>query len=286
MHFIIQENIFREQHYDLLITTLDRLNLPYTIVRVFPFIDKVVDIKNIPEDNNFNVEELPDLETVVDKTNKVDTSVCTNNIFIFGSVKLARIMSDKGYYPGSLYNDNHDYLVYSEYYKDNLLNYDSKIIDITDKLEWLPNEEKFFRPCKDTKVFTGKVFTQIEWEEFTESSLHNDHDRIMEAKIQCSTIKNIQKEIRYWIVDGEVVTNSLYKLGSMVQYDEFHDEDALQFVKDMISIYKPATSFVIDICQVDNKWKIVEINCINCAGFYKSNIGKLLEKVYIKYNLN
>ncbi len=68
MHFIIQENIFREQHYDLLITTLDRLNLPYTIVRVFPFIDKVVDIKNIPEDNNFNVEELPDLETVVDKT--------------------------------------------------------------------------------------------------------------------------------------------------------------------------------------------------------------------------
>lgn len=274
MHFIVQENIFREQHYDLLITTLTRLNLTYTIVRAFPFVDKVVDIKNIPEDNNFNVDELPDL------------NIDNKNVFIFGSVKLARIMSNKGYYPGSLYNDNHDYLVYSQYYKDNLLNYDSKIIDITDKLEWLPDEEKFFRPCKDTKVFTGKVFTQIEWEDFAESALHNDRDRIMEAKIQCSTIKNIQKEIRYWIVDGEVVTSSLYKLGTMVQYVEFHDEDALQFVKDMITIYQPATSFVIDICQVDNKWKIVEINCINCAGFYKANIGKLLEKIYLKYNVN
>ena len=109
---------------------------------------------------------------------------------------------------------------------------------------------------------------------------------IMEAKIQCSTIKNIQKEIRYWIVDGEIITNSLYKLGSSVIYDEYNDEDALQFVKDMISIYKPATSFVIDICQVDNKWKIVEINCINCAGFYKANIGKLLDRIYLSYNLN
>lgn len=274
MHFIVQENIFRDQHYNLLITTLSRLDLQYTIVRVFPFVDKVVDIKNIPEDNNFNVDELPDLN--IDFT----------NVFIFGSVKLSRIMSDKGYYPGSLYNDNHDYVVYSQYYKDNLLNYDSEIIDITDKLEWLPNEEKFFRPCKDTKVFTGKVFTKIEWEDFAEDALHNNYDRIIDTKIQCSTIKDIQKEVRYWVVDGEVVTNSLYKLGPNVIYDEYNDEDALQFAKDMIEIYKPATSFVIDICQSDNNWKIVEINCINCAGFYKANIAKLLEKIYFKYNLN
>lgn len=275
MHFIIQENIFKEYHYDRLISTLDKYELPYTIVRAFPFVDKIVAVKDIPDDNNFNIEDLPELE------------LYTNNVFVFGSVKLARIASKKGYYPGSLYNDNHDYLIYSEYYKDNLLNYDSKIINITDKIEWLPNQDKFFRPCKDTKVFTGKVYSESEWNDFVEFSLNNDygHNLIMDAKIQCSTVKNIQKEIRYWIVNGKVVTNSLYKLGNSVAYDEFYDEDALQFVKDMIDIYKPASSFVIDICLVNDVWKIVEINCINCAGFYKSNIEKLVEEIFITYNI-
>jgi len=49
---------------------LQRLGLSYNTVRVFPFVDKIVDIKDIP-DGPFNVDDLPDLVT-------------GDNVFCFG----------------------------------------------------------------------------------------------------------------------------------------------------------------------------------------------------------
>jgi hypothetical protein len=56
MHYIIQENVFREQHYDMLEKAIDKLGLKHTTVRVFPFVDKIVRLQDIP-DGSFNVDE-------------------------------------------------------------------------------------------------------------------------------------------------------------------------------------------------------------------------------------
>jgi hypothetical protein len=59
MHYIIQENVFREQHYNIIEESIKRLGFPYTKVRLFPApFDKIVDLSIIPEDNNFNVDDL------------------------------------------------------------------------------------------------------------------------------------------------------------------------------------------------------------------------------------
>jgi hypothetical protein len=47
MHYIIQENVFREQHYDMLREAIERLGLSYTIVRIFPFVEKIVNLEDI-----------------------------------------------------------------------------------------------------------------------------------------------------------------------------------------------------------------------------------------------
>ena len=59
-------------------------------------------------------------------------------------------------------------------------------------------------------------------------------------------------------------------------HDHIIDDGAIEFCKNMISIYQLADAFVMDICLVDNKWKIIECGCVNCAGFYKSDIQKLI----------
>jgi hypothetical protein len=46
------------------------------------------------------------------------------DIFVFGSVKLAHIGARKGWNPGSMFNENHDFEVYSKHYKGHLLNED------------------------------------------------------------------------------------------------------------------------------------------------------------------
>ena len=177
MHYIIQENIFKENNYNIIIETLDKLNLSYQIVRIFPFIDKMVDINDIPEDNDFNVDELPELEL-------------NNNqkIFVFGSVKMARVSAKKNWYPGSFMNENHDFEVYSKYYRDNLLNYDSEILKVSDRINW-DIELKFIRPTKDSKAFTGKVFSKDEWDLFLENNLEN--------------VKIVYQELvdRYWEIE-------------------------------------------------------------------------------------
>lgn len=272
MHYIIQENIFKESHYNLLIDTMEKLKLPYQVVRVFPFINKIVDLKDIPEDNNFNLDELPEIEP---NTNE--------KIFAFGAVKMARNCAQKNWTPGSLLNANHDFEVYSKYYKENLLNYDSEITTVGSNFDW-NTTHKFIRPTKDTKVFTGRVFNQEDWRQFL-YNIENERSILNEnTTIQVSSVKTIYQEIRFWVVGGKVVTGSRYKIGYRTEYSEHFDPEALEYAQKMVDIYQLADAFVIDICLTDDGWKIVECNCINCSGFYLCNIPKMIMELEYYFN--
>lgn len=265
MHYIIQENVFREQHYDLLQKSIERLGLSYTTVRIFPFVDKVVNIKDIT-DCSYNVDDLPEFMPPVGK------------VFCFGAIKLARIAVKRGWNPGSMMNQNHDFEVYKEHYKDNLLNYDSHIIKFAEDFNWKSGEVKFIRPTQDTKTFTGKVFHEVEWKDFVYYNQNNGHTTLLnnDTPIQVSTVKQIQKEIRFWVVGGKVITGSQYRIGNQTLYDEYYEESALTFAQSMVDKFQLAEAFVIDVCLVNDEWKVVECGCINCAGFYKSDLQKMI----------
>lgn len=269
MHYIIQENVFKEHHYDLLYQALDRLGLPYTTVRVFPFVDKIVDLKIVESLETFNVDDLPEFDPQ------------TSNVFVFGALKLARIAAERGWKPGSMMNENHDYEVYSKHYKDNLLNYDSVIAKLGDQFMWGLDQERFIRPTQDTKSFTGKVFNRREWREMVEYNLHNFRSEQFNENtpIQISKPKKIYKEIRFWVVNGRIITGSQYQLNGNFLLDDQIEPEAIEFAQSMVDIYQLAEAFVIDVCLTDNGWKIVECGCINCAGFYKSDLQKMVMTV-------
>ena len=258
MYYIIQENTFREENYDILVDTLERYNLPYEVVKVRPFL----------EDFEF-------------ETNRKD-------VFCFGSVKMSRLATKYGWHPGSLLNENHDYRIYSKYYKENLLNYDSIIQKFGDGI----NLDIFFaRPVLDNKTFTGKVYTKEQWIEFKENFIKSGQESSLtnDTEIQVSSVKTVTKEFRFWIIDGKVITGSLYRNGYWVNYSDIVDDGALEFCKEMVKIYQLADAFVMDICEViineEIKYKIVELGCINSAGFYKANMPKLIEAIEIKWSL-
>ncbi|MCK9446400.1 ATP-grasp domain-containing protein [bacterium] len=253
MHYIVQENVFKEENYNNLIKALDRFNLSYEIVKVLPFIETI----------DFKYKGL--------------------DVFPFGSLKMARISQNLGWYPGSQMNENHDYLVYKDYYKEELLNYDSKIYKFGD--DFFSKELFFARPTKDTKVFTGRVFDMKEWREFRENALKDRDSNIFNknTEIQISSVKNIQQEIRCWIVKGNIITTSQYKLGGRYCLSDIIDKSALDYCKRMVDIFQLNEAFVMDICLVDNKYKIVECGCINCAGFYKADLQKLLMSIELTF---
>lgn len=177
-------------------------------------------------------------------------------------------------------NENHDYEIYSkEYGLNNMLNGDGIVINFTDKIPF--DDFMFFaRPTLDTKSFSGQVFTQESWREYVETCRKNDAVNLIqeETKILVSPLKNIQQEVRCWVVGGKVITASRYKLGNYVTYENYDNESFyVDFAQKMVDKYQPADCFVLDVCLADDELKIVEVNCINCAGFYDLNLYKLIE---------
>ncbi len=255
MYYIVQENTFREENYNLLIQSLEKLGLEYEIVKVLPFID-----------------------TVDFKTNRKD-------VFVFGALKLAKISKQEEWTPGSLMTLNHDYMIYKDFYREHLLNYDSKIHKFGFSFDW-DSQYKFIRPTEDTKVFNGKVYDEIEWKEFVQYSMTNGHSTVLneDTYIQVSTPKEIHKEIRFWVVNGKIITGSQYRLRNMAVADSNIDIAAIEFAQKMVDIYQLADAFVIDVCLSNNEWKIVECGCINCAGFYHADLMKVLIALENFYN--
>ena len=255
MHYVIQMNVFRDHNYNIIFEALERLGLSYEEVDFYG---------------------CGDIHFETDR----------KDVFAFGSIKLANIATKQGWNPGSFYGGNHDFSIYSEYYKDNLLNYDCHIQKLGEEITWLPNEMKFIRPCMDSKIVTGAVFTKIKWDDKLEELNANPFftkDRLDDL-IQIGPVKTIYKEARIWIVDGKVVTSSYYRYGANVEWLENVEPEGLEFAQTMVDLYQVAEAFVIDICLTPDGWKIVEINCINCSGFYKGDMQKVLIALENKYN--
>lgn len=211
---------------------------------------------------------------------------------------MARLANlNKDWIPGSFYGGNHDFEIYSKYYGDNLLNANSKIQKYDEPIEFseeiligsgrgFKDSVKFIRPTKDSKLFTGGIFTKIKWEDKVVSlKAYLDQSHINDPSvIQVTDIKVIYKEARVWVVDGKVITSSYYKYSNFVPYQEDVEPEGLVFAQSMVDLYQVADAFVIDICLTPDGWKIVEINCINCSGFYKGDLQKVVIALENKYN--
>ena len=250
MYYIIQENLFKEYHFDTLVEYLKRYKLDYEVVKYIPF----------AEDIQFSTDR--------------------KDVWCFGSVSMAKSAHKYNWNPGCMYNENHDMEIQLPYYGEEMLNGDGWIIKATDPLpEELPYAF-FARPTKDTKSFSGQCFTKDSWREYVDTLIESKvaHSLNAETKVLVAPLKTTQQEIRCWIVNGKPVTISQYKIGARVNYLNMdNNEEAVIYSTKMTKKFAPAKAFVMDICLYNDEYKIVEINCINCSGFYDGNMSKLIQ---------
>ena len=132
-------------------------------------------------------------------------------------------------------------------------------------------------PILDNKTFNGRLFTRAEFFKFQQDSI-NEKSGIPKPSTQIliSPPKNIGQEHRHYIVDGEIVTSSRYKLAGQPNFSEGCDEAVLAVVKSAINIWTPSRAFVLDTYIAGDEIGVVEIGCICHAGFYEANIMKLV----------
>ncbi len=174
MFFLVQANVYLDPDHYKIFCALEELNIDYDVI-------------NIPL-----------------AAEKIDFETDRKDVFVYGSVTIARLArQNSDWFPGSFYGGNHLYEVYSGYYGKNLLNHEVSVHTISENLGWKKDEMKFIKPYHEAKIFTGKVFTEIEWKDFVFEALENQSNRITkESLIQVSEATRTIKEARLWIVGG------------------------------------------------------------------------------------
>lgn len=251
MQWILQQFEDTEKLAD----ALDQLGIPYSWHKVVPFVGELV-----PE------PEVPDSLSVV----------------MFGSYTLWRYAAARNLHPGVFRIAP---FVHEKPWQPFMLNGpDAKFLLISEIEAKLPDDGRhwFIRPVADSKEQAGNVKVASEIRETARKVMALDADEIPNGSLRPDTLMmltppaRIHQEWRIWIVNGAVITYSLYKEGTRVTYRHEIDNDALEFAQTLAAlneVYAPA--YVMDICRTDEGLRLVETNCINAAGFYAADLGKL-----------
>ncbi|MBX7226464.1 MAG: ATP-grasp domain-containing protein [Chitinophagales bacterium] len=258
MYFLVQSNIYSDPDHHRIFAALDELNIDYETIELLST-DESVSVQQDRQD-----------------------------VFVYGSVKLARLAKQNtNWYPGSFYGGNHLFEVYAKHYTNHLLNYSTEIFKFGDKLKWEMGETKFIKPYEMAKLFTGKVFYESEWNDFVEENTLHPRTPLLtpSSLMQASVPQHIIKEARLWIVGKQVVQSVYYRFHGDIVYESDVSIDGIEFAKEMIALFNVAEAFVMDICLTYDGWKIVEINCINSAGFFpKVDVKTLIKTLNIYFS--
>lgn len=248
-HWVLQSGFEAETGWTSMLDALDRFSISYSVHRVVPFVGDL-----IPE---------PVLES--------DDAIC------MGSYAMRHYAKRRGWNPGVFDLEPHDFEKQRAHWGDWMLNADSEIAAFGDvRFEG----ERFIRPIDDTKAFAGGLF---EWSEFADwqagvvKSAEDIGGSLTSATlVQVSAPKAILQEVRCWVVEGKVVTASVYRRGSRVLYSDEVEQRFVEFAQRLAGDWSPEKAFCLDVCDTADGLRVVEINTINSAGFYAADMQKLV----------
>lgn len=199
---------------------------------------------------------------------------CGNNLLPYGSVNLVRIAQEKGW--KHLYFDEDKFKV-SEWIKqrgEQMLNHDSRVGRLCDVITELPNGTSWFgRPLRDMKDFAGFKGTAAELRRWADNLSVGDCSFDNTIEVAIASVKNIQMEWRYFIVDRKIITGSTYRFKGGIMRIREGSPDVLREAQELAYGWLPHETCVMDLALCDDKVKIVEFNGINASGFYDHDIN-------------
>lgn len=246
MRWIVQQNLAIENQRFALMEALDRLGADWTAVTLKPGL--VLD-PAIPEN---------------------DAPIITN-----GSVALTRLAYTQGWTPGGFWSDDFNYAFWgvpTHPWHSLLLNRDGQKGTLGDIK--IPEKGAFGRPLSDTKAFNGQIHTPKTLEALQEAARAGKLDPL--TPVLSCPIRTIGQEHRHYIVDGNIITSSRYKLSGQPNFRRGADEAVLDVVRHAVSQWQPARAFVLDTFIAGDDIGIVETGCIGNAGLYEADLLALV----------
>jgi hypothetical protein len=249
--FVIQNNLIAENDLKQVQNACKNNGIDFEEVTVIPF-----------------VEELPKF--------KVDPE----NIYYGSTTFISNLY--KQLKPKGVFFDPDKFLI-SNYIKQwgiHMLNSGAEITTLHEfvKQQHDNDDDFFIRPNADNKAFDGQVLKFDAIKKWRENIVQFDNlDPLIDMEIVVGEPYNLKKEWRNFIVNGEIVSSSLYRENFKLKKSATDiPESMLNFVNERIKEYQPASAFAMDVALCGDEHFIIECGCINSVGFYHGNIEKIV----------
>ena len=248
MLWAIQTNIIHQPDRDNIFKALTELGYPYQGFTAIPFSDSLPSVKG------------------------------KNAVFCGSTNVINGIYKSGKWNPGTFFNENFDYRVWSDKYK--ILNSNHQLIklqEIEEKHFYGTEKHAFIRPVLDLKEFPGDV---IEWKKFEswKKSLVN-LDLLLDCVCVVTEPFGISKEWRTFIVNGNVVGASQYREYLRLSPAPGAPPDVIKFAESQAAIYSPHVVFVMDVGKSADELYVIEVGCFNSAGSYKCDLVPICKAV-------
>jgi hypothetical protein len=206
-------------------------------------------------------------------------------VIFYGATNfISNIHKSRKWVPGTFFNpDKFTMRSYVENYKEHMFNYPCEFTTIGEfSASNQPYDKLFFiRPVKDLKEFAGEVMEFekiIRWEKNIRHlpGCDNNPDLTTKTEIIVSEPYAIAHEWRVFVVNGKVSSGSHYRSYMNLEIKNDLPDKVIKFVEEICKIWTPSDVFVMDIGESSEKLFVVECNCFNSCGFYKSDVEKII----------
>lgn len=159
-----------------------------------------------------------------------------------------------------------------------LLNSDATMYPIAANLSRSFDRDKFIKPSKDEKAFDAGILAAGETiEAFISSQAQARNWRDETAVI--ASCKAIIAEYRFFVVDGAVVTGSLYRFAGKANFNASIPSDIFAAATEFARVYRPHAVFTLDLAETAEGIRIIEYNCWNASRLYAADAGKIFHAV-------
>lgn len=251
--WVLERDVFSEECFNNMVEHFKIKNIPYHIVRIIPFIHEIEG-------------KVPSIE---------------GPVIVYGSLGIHKLAKKHGWQPGvwSNHRFNESNLIHA--IGENSLNYDlipCKFKEAMKVSKWNPF---FIKPNTDTKEFAGMVTTKEEFNEWYMKMMTSGYffEGIEEKEVVVGSAKNIGCEWRLVILNGKVIEYSIYRQYQKVMPAHECPNEVIKFAEEMTKLHNPAPVFVMDICETEKGYKVIEVNGFNSAGLYKCDVSVIIDKI-------
>jgi hypothetical protein len=140
----------------------------------------------------------------------------------------------------------------------------------------------FVRPDSNRKIFTGTLVKREFWKERVE--LIGFYEVKPEELCVVAPPVNIEKEWRFFVSNGKIITGSLYRDGSRSVRVLANEADTAS-AKELLDYcteqgYNPDSIWVMDMCETRaGRRCILEVGSFSSSGLYACDTDKIVEAV-------